>query len=82
MSQKTYHISNPIQFLAMTWPVPAGSLIFWSQRGAGGVLLFLDVHYIQSTEGNYAFDLELEAGDLISVVTFGAAAGASETVVV
>lgn len=71
MSQKIYHISNPIQFLAQPWPLPANSLVFWSQAGAGGVLLFAGVHYIASGTGQITFSLPgLKAGDLISVVTF------------
>jgi hypothetical protein len=71
MQQRIYHITDPVKWLAMTWPVPANSLVFWSAGRAGGVLLFAGIHYIMAADGNYAFSLNwLQAGDLISVVTF------------
>jgi hypothetical protein len=79
MTQRTYHVSNPIQFLSERWPLPANSLVFWSQGQAGGVLLFADVHYLVTPApagavpqiAQIAFSLPLKAGDLITVVTFG-----------
>jgi hypothetical protein len=70
MKQQTYHISNPIEWLALTWPVPPKSLVFWSSGHAGGVLLFLGIHYIAAPGGGYAFSLPgLQAGDIVTVIT-------------
>ena len=71
MTQKSYHISNPIEFQAENWPLPANSLVFWSQGGAGGVLLLADVHYIAAPGSTIVFSLPgLKTGDVISIVTF------------
>ncbi len=76
MTQKTYHITNPIEWLSEAWPVPSNSLVFWCHQNAGGVLLFEGIHYIETTvpgqvSGQYAFSIPgLAAGDIISVVTF------------
>jgi hypothetical protein len=69
MSQKTYHIGNAAEFLGNNWPLPANSLVYWSQQQAGGVLLFEGTHYT-IFEKSFVLAIPLQDGDLISVVTF------------
>ncbi len=68
MTTRTYHVTNPIAFRALSFALPANSLVFWSRGQAGGVLLIPDVHYLAAS-GQMTLAIDVSAGDLIQIVT-------------